>query len=190
MASIFSQAWAGLTRRRLYLIPAAAATMLMMGENIADAEEGPPSPCEAEAFRAFDFWLGDWAVYKFDTNEVVGENRISSLHDGCALLESWTGADGSTGTSLTYFDPVLGKWVQNWVSGSYGGYALALEGNPETAGRMVLSGQGRFYARSTSRKMRITWESSGDNGLIQTFEGFDPSKDAWTVEFKAKYVRM
>src|SRR5437763_13229762 len=57
-----------------------------------------PKPCATPAHRQFDFWLGDWEVHN-PAGKRVGHNRISAVHDGCALQEQWQGDGGFSGTS-------------------------------------------------------------------------------------------
>lgn len=49
--------------------------------------------------RQFDFWIGDCTVTR--NGEIAGESRSELILDGCALLESWTGASGTRGSSIT-----------------------------------------------------------------------------------------
>jgi hypothetical protein len=44
---------------------------------------------------------------------------------GCVIRETYTQKDGYTGTSLSFHDPVLGKWRQTWVdsTGSVGEFS-------------------------------------------------------------------
>lgn len=175
------------SRRRL----AVAASLIATFVGAASAQETPASPpaCVGAEFHAFDFWLGDWAVSNAQSGASSGENRIASAHDGCAIRELWSGADGVKGESLTYFDPVDRKWRQRWVSGGYGGYALELEGMAEEPKRMTLSGAAHFYARRQTIDMRITWRADGENKLTQTFETRDPSSGEWKNWFVGTYIR-
>ncbi len=155
----------------------------------ATAAEPAPPACGDAAFHAFDFWIGDWTVANAESGEASGENRIETIHDGCALRESWSGADGVKGESLTYYDPIDGKWRQRWVSSGYGGYALNLEGTAEEEGRMTLEGAAHFYARAQSVDMRITWRRAGMNALAQVFETRDPQSGEWKTWYQGEYAR-
>lgn len=169
---------------------AAIAVFVAAGAASAEEPKAPPPPaCTDEAFRAFDFWLGDWQVANAQSGERVGENLIAPIHDGCAIRENWSGSDGVKGESLTYYDPLDGKWRQRWVSSGYGGYALELEGVAEEAGRMTLSGSVHYYGPKKSRDMRITWRATGDDRLTQTFEIRDPESGEWKSWFAGNYVR-
>ena len=62
-----------------------------------------------QGFSNFDFWLGGWNVFDTAGNQ-VGTNTIEKQEGGCALKETWTGAGGSTGFSINYFNPVRDEW--------------------------------------------------------------------------------
>ncbi len=103
-------------------------------------------PCTSEdGFSAFDFWVGEWDVYlnnSANTNQ-VGSNTIEKLEAGCALLETWTGAGGSSGISINYYNPVRDEWRQLWVSA--GEYAIDIVGGISNTS-MVLIGEIYNYA--------------------------------------------
>jgi hypothetical protein len=67
------------------------------------------------AAHALDFWLGAWEVRDADGN-LAGTNRIEAGLDGCAILENWSGTDGSQGLGLFYFHSWLGQWRRVWIS--------------------------------------------------------------------------
>lgn len=168
---------------------AIAASMTFFCAAATAGEPTSPPACSGGAFRAFDFWFGDWSVSNAATGALSGENLIAPAHDGCAIRELWSGVDGVKGESLTYFDPVDSKWRQRWVSSGYGGYALELEGATEEPGRMTLTGAAHFYARKQAVDMRITWKADGDARLIQTFETRSPETGEWKTWFDGRYVR-
>ena len=90
--------------------------------------------CCAETYRQFDFWVGNWEVHD-STGTLIGHNTIELIQDSCGLQESWVGTQGTTGTSISYYDRQTGKWYQNWVA-AHGG-VIMMEGKPEN-GAMVL----------------------------------------------------
>ena len=84
-----------------------------MAQQPAPAAATPP-PCSAAQHRQFDYWIGEWDVHD-PTGKRVGENRITRIHNGCALLEEWRGNGGVTGSSLNVFDRDRDRWHQTWV---------------------------------------------------------------------------
>src|SRR5262245_31354547 len=101
-----------------------SAFLLMAGAAVTDAQSPPAKPgCNAPEHRQFDFWVGTWDVTA--NGKHAGVNRIEKILDGCALMESWTGASGYRGNSLNFYDAARRQWHQTWVDIS--GSPLALD---------------------------------------------------------------
>lgn len=107
--------------------------------------------CSAAEHRGFDFWIGTWNVFD-STGAQVGTNVIESQLDGCVIHESWLGADGGHGRSLSVYDPARRQWIQRWVSAR--GPLLRLAGD-RRGGEMVLSGIRRTPKGTVED--RISW---------------------------------
>ena len=71
------------------------------------------APCDGGAHRDFDFWIGRWDVT--DKGKVIAASVIERFAGGCAILESYTQADGYSGKSINFYDAALGRWRQQWV---------------------------------------------------------------------------
>ncbi len=143
------------------------------------------SPCEDdERFRAFDFWIGHWEVSN-GQGQVAGTNKIEKAEQGCLLLERWTGKSGGTGTSMNYFDPAKGKWVQVWVASA--GYSILIEGGLED-GKMILAGH-LIGLDGSSTPFRGTWTPLPDGRVRQFFEQSTDEGATWTPWFDGYYVR-
>ena len=113
----------------------------------AAAQAAPPPPsCEGEAYRALDFWVGDWDVYPNGRETLVAHSKIERLYNGCAIRENWMPLRGNGGGSLSGFDPATGRWHQTWIGSAPG--VVRFEGGPAD-GKMVLTGW---------------WAGSGPNG--------------------------
>lgn len=142
------------------------------------------SPCqEDERYRQFDFWLGSWDVYNAK-HELVGTNDITAAEDGCALIERWNGREGSTGTSINYFDPSRGTWKQAWVAASGG--VIELEGRLEK-GSMVMEGT-LVKVDGSRTRIRGRWTALDDGRVRQEFHLPD-STNAWQSSFDGYYER-
>jgi len=143
--------------------------------------------CQADAYRAFDFWLGHWEVYGNleKTGPLFGHNTITKTEQGCLVMENWQGAAGSTGTSMNYYDGVQGRWVQHWVSGD--GTVINYAGGLEN-GVMKLVGKIHYLKpQPNMRDFRGTWTRL-DGGVVQQF--FEESIDGgenWYVWFNGYY---
>lgn len=155
---------------------------VLYGSGPAAAQEAP-APCSTDAFRAFDYWSGEWVVRNADGDE-VGKNTISPRSGGCMLLEEWRSSDGTTGTSMNYYDPGEDMWHQHWVGG--GGQILNLSGGL-VDGVMTLSGP-----RQTPRGMiedRIKWILLDDGRVEQLWEISPDGGETWRQVFQGFYER-
>jgi hypothetical protein len=146
----------------------------------------PPvaKPCDASEFRQFDFWVGTWVV-KNEKGDEIGKSEIRKVANDCAVLESWTGRDGTPGTSINYFDKRSSKWNQHWVGG--GGEVLHLSGTLE-GGTMNLSG-----IRTTPKGQiidRISWTLLKDGRVQQEWNISTDGGQNWKKSFDGFYSRQ
>jgi len=141
--------------------------------------------CSTEAYRAFDFWLGEWEV-RGQNGQVAGHNRITSILNGCALKEEWTSARGSTGTSYNAWDQAAGRWHQTWVDDQ--GLVLLLDGGV-TNGKMVMTGQ-RPTPNGSVVRHRITWEPLEKGAVRQLWESSTDGGTSWKPVFDGTYRRV
>lgn len=139
--------------------------------------------CEDAAYRAFDFWLGEWDVHGPD-GKLAGTNRIAREYDGCVVHERYTTARGYTGESLNTYDVGRNVWHQTWVDNE--GVLLLLEGRAD-AGRMVLEGSSVADDGKVT-KHRIEWTANPDGSVRQFWQSTDAT-GAWVTAFDGRYVR-
>ena len=143
-------------------------------------------PCENdEAFRAFDFWLGDWVVHG-PAGNVAGHNRIERSQRGCVLVENWTSATGGTGMSINYLDKASGEWVQVW--NAEGGSQIHIRGGMTDEG-MRLAGTLHSVASGTTVPFRGLWTLLEDGRVRQYFEQSTDDGETWTPWFEGYYTR-
>lgn len=141
------------------------------------------APCDAAAFREFDFWLGEWDVRTPD-GKLAGTNRIEREYNGCVIHERYTTGRGYSGESLNTFDAPRKVWHQSWVDDS--GTLLLLEGGL-VAGKMVLEGQATGSDGQVTQQ-RITWTPNADGSVRQLWEATD-AKGAWSTAFDGLYTK-
>ena len=158
--------------------------MLATGPSTTAAEASQPKACSSAVYRQFDFWLGRWDVTA--NGKPAGKNRIESVLDGCALLESWTGASGSTGHSLNTYDATRSVWHQTWVDNS--GLLLTLEGHLQ-AGAMVLEGMTAASHDMPATRHRITWTPQPNGDVRQLWQSSKDEARTWQTEFDGLYQR-
>jgi len=141
-------------------------------------------PCEGiEAARELDFWIGDWDVRLAD-GTLVGHNSISKDEGGCTLLERWSGAGGSTGTSMTFYQPSRDQWRQLWVGSN--GTLIDIAGGLRD-GAMYLEGTIEYVADARIEAFRGTWSELSDGRVRQHFEEFSLVAQTWQTWFDGYY---
>ena len=171
----------------------AGCGLLMIATVLGSATSGgaePPTPapiaptCSAPEHRQFDFWIGSWTVT--EGGRPAGHNRIEPVLDGCALLESWSGASGTKGRSLNFYNRATGQWHQTWVD-SEGG-TLNLNGS-FVAGVMTLEGTRTDPATGKEVRDRIRWSVVGEGIVRQVWDRASPASGAWELVFDGRYER-
>ena len=126
----------------------------------------PAPPCEAQAeHRQLDFWLGEWTV--LDAGRPIAVSRIEKAASGCVVMENYEQADGFSGRSINFYDPVPGRWRQTWAdstgnasefSGAFRDKAMRFEGETHRVGgqtvlrRMTLFDLGNGEVRQLSER--------------------------------------
>jgi len=139
--------------------------------------------CADEAkSHQFDFWIGEWVVTA--AGNVVGHNHIQPILGGCVLQETWTGAKGSAGSSLNYFNPSTGQWHQFWVWRN--GTTLPLLSGGYQDGKMTLAADTKD-ASGAPLKTRITWYNNADGTVRQHWEASKDDGQTWTTLFDGLY---
>lgn len=152
-------------------------------------QESPPVPsypCESDSrFAEFDFWVGEWDVHD-TTGTFQGSNVIKREQRGCVLVENWTGAGGSTGMSINYFDTKSDEWVQFWLAA--GGYYIDIRGGLTDDG-MLLTGIIHNMNKGTTTPFRGLWTALPDGRVRQFFEQSNDGGETWVPWFEGFYSR-
>lgn len=142
----------------------------------------PPAPAvDTPEHRAFDFWIGDWAVTDAATGAALGDNRIERILGGSALHEHWTGANGVSGESLSVYDAARAVWHQTWVDET--GAVLLLDGG-------VHEGAIELEGRDPAGVLhRIRWAPGADGSVLQYWERSADEGRSWLTVFHGQYRR-
>lgn len=143
----------------------------------------PPAACAAAEHRQFDFWIGLWEVRLRSNGKVLGRNRVELVHGGCAILESWTGASGLMGNSLSWYEPADGLWHQLWRDSS--GLTLTLVGG-FSRGRMRMFAVTRD-AQSQPIYNRITWSRVESGEVRHLWETSEDWGESWKQDYDLLY---
>lgn len=164
-----------------------AAALLGAASAPALGQAQTPPSCDGMEHRAdFDFWVGEWNVYSPD-GSFAGTNSIRKTQGGCLIEEHWSGASGSTGFSMNFYDPLLSQWRQVWMSaGAFIDYTGGLNEN----GAMALEGEIHYTANGQRFPFRGEWTLNDDGSVTQHFTQYDAENDVWTDWFIGRYVRL
>ncbi len=155
-------------------------------EPVLAAIEANGEPCmHSDVARQLDFWVGQWDVYN-PQGQQVGVNEVQRLLKGCLLLENWTGAGGSSGKSMNYFDPLRETWRQVWVSDQ--GNVLDYRHGEFHDDRMVFIGLRLDQAGDTVQD-RLTFVHVSPDTVRQVFEASSDGGGTWNTTWVGIYVR-
>lgn len=140
-----------------------------------------PRPCESVNHRGLDFWVGDWVVYRADTNQRVARSRIDSLHDGCVIREQWMPTGSSGGSSLSHYDSSARVWRQLWLDNTGGRveFTGGLVGSD-----MVLTGQWpNVNGPGSDAIIRMTYTRQADGSVVQRGDASTDQGRTWQLNF-------
>lgn len=160
------------------------AALALLGASQSSGQSSTVKPCNDNAFRQFDFWIGEWEVYDA-SGKRAGRNAITSEEDGCVLIERWQSATGGTGVSMNHYDPMAAQWKQHWV-----GLGLILEmSGGLNDGSMRMEGPLQYVAANRVTLLRGVWTPLPDGRVRQHFlESSDDGK-TWNEWFDGYYSK-
>jgi hypothetical protein len=145
------------------------------------ADAGPSAEATSDLL---DFWLGSWEVLS-PARERLGENDITAVLGGAALVERWRDAGGGEGMSLFY--RAGGVWKQVWVTDAATHKEKVLIGRTAEGG-VVFQGVVQ-RARGGQYLDRTTLTPLAEGGVRQVIETSVDGGASWRVGFDASYVR-
>lgn len=148
------------------------------------AAQAAPS-CDGPAYRAFDFWVGEWNVRQPDGSG-NGYNVIAPINRGCALLETYSAGGEPGGQSYNFYDPVRDTWTQLWLSP---GVIIRMEGPITEPGTLTLSGTITYANQPAPRAFTGRWTAQADGSVKQEFWEQDPESGTWSNWFTGIYTR-
>ncbi len=134
-------------------------------------------------YKEFDFWIGEWNVYKQGTDSIVGKSKIESIVDGMVIKETYHSTTSQyQGTSLNKYNPRIDKWEQFWVDNS--GLSLHIVGNLVN-GKMVLENQ--ITSKKGTIFNKIEWQKNNDGTVRQTWYQSSDEGTSWKAVFDGEY---
>lgn len=166
------------------ILAASLLAIMQQGSAATPPPTPPASPCAAEEYAAFDFWLGEWDVYQTGTDTKVADSRIEKVSGGCAVRETWMPSSGGGGASLTTLDPQTGTWNQLWVGAQPG--RVFFEGGP-VDGAMVLTGYWGQDREGRPSLVRMTYTAGEDGSVRQYGQASSDHGQSWNDSFDLTY---
>jgi hypothetical protein len=152
-----------------------------------DAAPADPAPCMSSApARQLDFWLGTWDVVNPEDGRKLGVNVVERELGGCMVLENWTGAGGSSGKSMNFWDPQRRTWRQVWVSDR--GNVLDYRHGEYRDRAMRFAGITIGEDGDTTRQ-RLTFHDVAPDTVRQVFEASTDGGATWRTTWVGIYVR-
>lgn len=142
------------------------------------------SPSADATSHLLDFWLGSWDVLS-PARERLGENDITAVLGGAALIEHWRDVGGGEGMSL-FYRVAGGVWKQVWITDSAGYKEKALVGRTAHGGVIF---QGVIHGRRGGHYLdRTTLTPLPGSEVRQVIETSTDGGDTWAVGFDGLYV--
>lgn len=135
-------------------------------------------------FHLLDFWLGNWDVLS-PARERLGENDITVVLSGAALIERWRDVGGAEGMSLFYC--AAGVWKQVWVTDSATYKEKVLIGRTPHGGVIFQGVVQRL--RGGQYLDRTTLTPLADGEVRQVIETSTDGGGTWRIGFDGLYVR-
>ena len=151
----------------------------------ASAQQELPPACTAPEHSQFDFWIGEWKVYRTGETTLRATSRIDRLHEGCVIREQWKPLQGGGGSSLNHYDPGQRRWHQTWIDST--NQRVVFEGGL-VDGKMVLTG---FWTNANGpgkhRLVRMTYGRNEDGSVRQFGQASGDHGVTWAPFFDLTY---
>lgn len=131
----------------------------------------------------FDFWIGEWNVYKYGTDTIIGISIIESSLNHNAIEENYQSLRYKyKGQSLNTYDSKLNRWEQFYVDNN--GLKLHLVGTFEED-KMILSDCNGVGPNCN----RIIWTDLNDGTVRQEWQKSEDNGTTWKKVFDGQYKR-
>ena len=166
------------------LLPA----LLILSIGIQSLSAQTPYPENAwEKVHQFDFWLGKWEVYDYETDSLLAHSYVESILDSIGIQEHYTDADGSTysSTSLNKYNFSKDKWEQYYLNNQ--GLTMRFLGNLD-GNTMILENKKEFKNRPSFNK--LSWELMEDGSVRHIWLQRWEHEEDWRTVFDGLYRRV
>jgi len=140
---------------------------------------------ENAKYHEFDFWIGEWEVYRTGTKDLLGYSTIESIIGGFAVQESYRSSRSKySGTSINKYNQATDQWEQYWVDNTK--LTLHLKGN-KVGNKMILVNI--METNDGSIGNRITWTNHEDGTVQQVWEQSSDVGESWSKIFDGTYKK-
>lgn len=135
--------------------------------------------------RQFDFWIGEWEVFRNGTEQLAGYSSITSVIGGSAIEENYKTPNGQyLGTSLNAYNKEKDQWEQYYLDN--GGMTLHITGGWSN-GQMILQNNQIMQGKKVYN--RISWTPLEDGTVRQLWEQRNTEAEEWKVSFDGIYKK-
>ncbi|HEX4848411.1 MAG TPA: hypothetical protein VFV30_09720 [Novosphingobium sp.] len=147
----------------------------------------PADTCTGPLYTAFDFWVGQWNVFRKADGQQIARSAVAKINGDCALREDWLPLDGKPGGTLSAPDMITGRWHHYWLDGK--GARVDLEGGLYY-GEMILAGTWRGGGPGGADVLvRVTFTRLDADSVRQRGEMSEDEGLTWTPAFDYLYLR-
>lgn len=160
---------------------------LTLISSIANSQNLPDNPEDY-----YNFWVGHWEVSWEEANGQTGKgtNTVEKTLDGKVIQEHFKILEGEMkgfkGTSISVYQPQLGRWKQAWADNN-GGY-FDFEGDVE--------GEKIIFKTAVSQKdgkemiSRMVFYNIQENSLTWDWESSIDGGQTWKLNWRIFYKRL
>lgn len=147
--------------------------------------------CEGEAFTALKQLAGDWEIAR--DGAPFGELHMRSTAGGCALIEAWIGADGTTATAMHWPEPVTKddgetEHVLKQVYVDSTGWFIHAQAR--LARENVLVYEGETVRDEKALRLRATLHGLGTDAIVHINDVSEDDGATWRRTSTFKYRRI
>ena len=136
-------------------------------------------------YHEFDFWVGEWDVYRTGSKDLLGYSTVESIVGGFAIQESYRSSKSKySGTSINKYNQVTGQWEQYWVDNTK--LTLHLKGK-KVGNQMILVNI--METNDGSIGNRITWTNHENGTVQQIWEQSSDEGESWSKIFDGPYKK-
>ncbi|MAP94691.1 MAG: hypothetical protein CMK07_07040 [Ponticaulis sp.] len=157
----------------------------------AEAPSGWPdlaaARCRGEPYDALDFSLGRWAFQPDGSEAAIGIAVFERSSDGCRITKQNLIDGEVSGEGVTFYNPVAGVWMHDWVSGLE---TYRLEADPTDEDGIEFTGMMTHFESGDVVRFRLVQTPVDEDHFRQTLDVIPPDADDWMQLSSGQFVRL